>query len=840
MTTTTTEVPSHAERARLIANVMQSRRGSEIGQALAERATLVSSVKWLGNHVPVCVLNRLGEEIRLRRSEEGDDTNASEEASHHSEDSSFSDEMVLTQDLLSEIRRERRREPDETDDGEPSLASFFGTGLRPLSEEDQLEESFEYREIFMPRPRRRYSSDGADSDYMETLNTARPRRRGSIGERRGSMERRNSIERRRSMDRRSNIDRRGSLERASSRRGSERRGSSNRASYQSFGEISELSFDWDPSDNSERSTFSDKEGSLPSRLPENSLKELPPDLCLPHASTHRCALLFVDISGFTQLSTMLDPEKLSKVINAYFELIVNLVTAHGGDVLKFAGDAIFAEWQASPEETADLNSSISFLPQTSSKKRISLSECVASAATCGARIVLKCSDYPIFDTGQSGKKGVGEVIATLNVHCGLGAGDVVGVHVGSETGRREYLILGHPIDQVALATEYASLGELHASPEALDIMSKSSLLVDEAITRNSNGIDKPALIARKNLASFTVKKPKQQRRCSVTHLWEGWDTDLLEDYRQLICSYAHQVIVDNEMNVSNHLYLSNSTAKQRQVEEAELRFVYVMFISMPRIDCTIGRDEEADKALFKLLNDILDLVSRELQRFHGHLRQFIVDDKGLVLIATFGLRGSTSPNLVAENALPATLVIHNALQTELNVFNRIGATVGNAYCGVVGGIKRHEYAVLGPSVNLAARLMSSPQNPGILVSEVVRARAGKLFAFDALPPVTAKGYENPVPIFEPLSSLERRWGRNTSEFVGRTKEVNTILEVAKDTLKPMSPSRFVFLSADSGTGKTTLVVHVIEHLRKVMYKGRKRHRIAKHVCRESDVLVPFR
>jgi class 3 adenylate cyclase len=34
---------------------------------------------------------------------------------------------------------------------------------------------------------------------------------------------------------------------------------------------------------------------------------------LPHASMYHCALLFVDISGFTKLSTLLDPESLSKV-----------------------------------------------------------------------------------------------------------------------------------------------------------------------------------------------------------------------------------------------------------------------------------------------------------------------------------------------------------------------------------------------------------------------------------------------------------------------------------------------------------------------------------------------
>ena len=48
--------------------------------------------------------------------------------------------------------------------------------------------------------------------------------------------------------------------------------------------------------------------------------------------------------------------------------------------------------------------------------------------------------------------------------------------------------------------------------------------------------------------------------------------------------------------------------------------------------------------------------------------------------------------------LPAARTIHNALQNDLGIVNYVGITLGKVYCGVVGGIKRHEFAVLGPSV----------------------------------------------------------------------------------------------------------------------------------------------
>ena len=63
---------------------------------------------------------------------------------------------------------------------------------------------------------------------------------------------------------------------------------------------------------------------------------------------HRCkaALAFVDVSGFTKLSLALEKEhgpegaeKLQLFINSYFHRLIRSVLFHGGDILKFAGDA---------------------------------------------------------------------------------------------------------------------------------------------------------------------------------------------------------------------------------------------------------------------------------------------------------------------------------------------------------------------------------------------------------------------------------------------------------------------------------------------------------------------
>lgn len=52
------------------------------------------------------------------------------------------------------------------------------------------------------------------------------------------------------------------------------------------------------------------------------------------------ALWFSDLRDFTPLTESLEPDELLGMLNAYFEFVFNAVTAHGGEVLRFIGDAM--------------------------------------------------------------------------------------------------------------------------------------------------------------------------------------------------------------------------------------------------------------------------------------------------------------------------------------------------------------------------------------------------------------------------------------------------------------------------------------------------------------------
>jgi class 3 adenylate cyclase len=203
---------------------------------------------------------------------------------------------------------------------------------------------------------------------------------------------------------------------------------------------------------------------------------------LPRSRERESALLFVDINGFTKLSTMLDVESLSKVINSYFEMIVSEVIFHGGDILKFAGDAFFAEWSVREEDGRDNDlqdfSALKQLDATLSSSQDTLflpddnlvASCVCQAAKCAASIVKKFSDYhvPFPVDSTSNKDSPNE--AMLNVHCGIGVGHMMALHVGDyreddgDEGqeenavelRREYLFLGDAINQVSVSIGFVA------------------------------------------------------------------------------------------------------------------------------------------------------------------------------------------------------------------------------------------------------------------------------------------------------------------------------------------------------------------------------------------------
>src|ERR1041384_3262989 len=104
------------------------------------------------------------------------------------------------------------------------------------------------------------------------------------------------------------------------------------------------------------------------KLIQNRIIADPSPIESPVAEEFQAAVLFADISGFTLLTERMAEkgptgvEALARILNEYFGQLIDIIHKYGGDVVKFAGDAVIAVWPIiSDLPSTDSNSSSSTL-----------------------------------------------------------------------------------------------------------------------------------------------------------------------------------------------------------------------------------------------------------------------------------------------------------------------------------------------------------------------------------------------------------------------------------------------------------------------------------------------
>ena len=162
---------------------------------------------------------------------------------------------------------------------------------------------------------------------------------------------------------------------------------------------------------------------------------------------------FLDVSGFTALSQKLredhgdsGAELLNTYVNAYFERLIEGLSDYGGDVIKFAGDALQVVWRSH----ARANEQPEGLP-----------ELVLRASMCCLDMLQHLNEF-------SPVPGV-----VLRLHMGIGAGLVSAFCVGGWRRKWEYFISGEPVGQMAVAADEAKCGELVLSPASVALLEQA-------------------------------------------------------------------------------------------------------------------------------------------------------------------------------------------------------------------------------------------------------------------------------------------------------------------------------------------------------------------------------
>lgn len=449
---------------------------------------------------------------------------------------------------------------------------------------------------------------------------------------------------------------------------------------------------------------------------------------LPIVLPFRVALLLIDVSGFTRMTVKLGAELTRKHTSTFFDRIIHCITHHGGDVLKFLGDALLVAWPAAVTACYEEQRSI-----------------VVAAAACASEVMRTLNDYRITDE------------ISLTLHGGLAVGNVYAFDVGNSQ-RREFLIGGSVLSEIGDMEAEAESGQLVMSQEIASMLPNSATLMRlqsggfllnlESMV-NYEGIVK-TMISEQLALQFAVDTGKY-----------GSEDDEEEVSQVMHCAWRFETYTEAHVPPSCREYVRHGALRNL----GEMRHVTTLFLSL---DMLVPHLNDGEVSLVQTAF----LVIIEAVKFAGGIvRQFVLDDKGCVAILAWGLpraaHGSSQDAVRAIqcafhifHGLHDPLMFHGALE-EMKSGPRIGIAAGEVYVGLIGAVKRCEYAMVGPSVNLSARLMGKAKPWQVLLEETVHDNSLKSqssFNFIAQPPVQAKGYDHKVPVFV----LEEDGGKDKS------------------------------------------------------------------------------
>jgi len=235
---------------------------------------------------------------------------------------------------------------------------------------------------------------------------------------------------------------------------------------------------------------------------------------------------------------------------------------------------------------------------------------------------------------------------------------------------------------------------------------------------------------------------------------------------------------------------------------AELRRVTTLFIAIPEMS-------RNDDVLFA--QNISQILQSLVYRYEGSVNKISVDEKGVSLLAGFGLPPFSHEDDPLRGILAAQDIV-SAL-SEIKIECHIGITTGRLFCGVIGNEKRREYTITGDSVNVAARLMqavaskkSTREGNPIQIfcdSETYEGTRNRV-DFITLEPIAIRGKAQPVPVFVPQARHVKDMGRTAlSDMIGREHERFTIAESLRALIT--NESRQVVIEGEAGLGKSRLI-----------------------------------
>lgn len=505
------------------------------------------------------------------------------------------------------------------------------------------------------------------------------------------------------------------------------------------------------------------------------------------------SLLFADLQGFTALAEQLSvmgkagAEELSAVINQLFEALVQEVTAQQGTLLKFGGDSLTAFFDAETLETLHAAAATQAARAMQSRMRESFAAVETRAGTFS--LALRVGVH-------SGRFFVAEV------------GDAV--HI-------ELVITGSEVQRVIQAQSMAAPGQVMVSDHTAALLTHAQVRLCA-----------PGFQQLLHMPAVTLPAPPPDRLTQESPDYVP-SPELLEAQLAALRPYLVRG-------------LPRRFLEREHVAPGEFRPVTVLFINVHDVSVLLTALTDAPDLPVALLNAYIQRVQAVIHRYDGVINKVDLASHGEKLLVLFGapVAHEDDPLRAVRCALELATALDEA-NAEIGrlvqpgdvsgngpapcftLRQRMGINTGTVFAGRVGGSQRYEYSVMGPAVNLAARLMDAAADGEILLSPATRLAVQHQIEVVACPPLQLKGIPEPIvpgravrtaTDWSPLRTIMPLPAHTSSTsqapLIGREAELARLLSEAITALR--GQGRVLALVGEAGIGKTRLTETLIQHL----------------------------
>jgi class 3 adenylate cyclase/tetratricopeptide (TPR) repeat protein len=258
------------------------------------------------------------------------------------------------------------------------------------------------------------------------------------------------------------------------------------------------------------------------------------------------------------------------------------------------------------------------------------------------------------------------------------------------------------------------------------------------------------------------------------------------------------------------LYERLDALEQQEPATRQRRLVSVLFLDI--VSSTMLSQGLEPEEVQEVMGGSLKRLSAPVAAHGGSVIQFVGDG----FVAVFGLaRIHENDARQAVRAGLSILAESHACEQDLehryhlSGFKvRIGINTGRV---VAGRFFEAESPVMGLTVSLAARMEQAAQPDTLFISGFTHKHVRGAFEFLKLDPVQAKGFPQPVDVYQVLASLPRTFRTFTrgvegieTSLVGREAEIN-LLKGTMVEASQQHETRLVTILGEAGVGKSRLL-----------------------------------